>query len=93
MASKPSTSPATSKPAKQDPMSPPQNTALGKKKSDAKPTSSTPNPVPTSVVQKYMTDAAEIISSSPTTRRKFMVEVFKKCNEVAKWEEETGNHL
>ena len=42
-------------------MPPPQSTAPGKKKSDAKPTSSTPNPVPTSVVQKYVTDAAEII--------------------------------
>ena len=90
MASKPSTSTTTSTTAKQDPMPPPQSTAPGKMKSDVKPTSSTPNPVPTSVVQKYVTDAAEIISSSPTTRKMFLAEVSKKCNEVAKWEEETG---
>ena len=90
MASQPSTSTATSTTAKQDPMPPQQSTAPGKMKSDVKPTSSTPNPVPTSVVQKYVTDAAEIISSSPTTRKMFLAEVFKKCNEVAKWEEETG---
>ena len=90
MASTPSTSTATSTTAKQDPMPPPRNTIPGKKKSNAKPTSSTPNPAPTSVVQKYVTDATEIISSSPTTRKMFMVEVFKKCNEVAKWEQETG---
>ena len=68
MASKPSTSTATSTTAKQDPMPPPQNTASGQKKSDADPTSSTPNLAPTSIVQKYVIDAAEIISSSPTTR-------------------------
>ena len=93
MASKPSTSTATSTTAKQDPMPPPQSTAAGKKKSDAKPISSTLNPVPTSVVQKYVTDAAEIISSSPTTRKMFLAEVFKKSNEIARWEEDYGKHL
>ena len=73
-------------------MSPPRNTSPGKKKSDAKPTSSTPNPAPTSVVQKYVTDAAEIISAQ-TTRKMFMVEVFKKCNEVANGNKKQGKHL
>ena len=90
MASKPSTSTTTSTTAKQDPMPPPQSTAPGMKESDVTPTSSTPKPVPTSIVQKYVTDAAEMISASPATRKMFLAEVFKKCNEVAKWEEETG---
>ena len=64
MESKPSTSTTTSTTTKQDPMPSPQNTASAKKKSDAKPISSTPNPIPISVVQKYVTDAAAIISSS-----------------------------
>ena len=66
------------------------STAPGKMKSDVKHSSSTPNPAPTSILQKYVTDAAQIISSSPTTRKMFLAEVFKKCNEIAKWEEETG---
>ena len=90
MESKPSTNTTTSTTAIQDPMPSPQSTAPGKKESNADPTSSTPNPVPTSVVQKYMTDTAAIISSSQATRRMFMVEVFKKCNEIARWEEKTG---
>ena len=71
-------------------MPPLKSTAPGLKESGATPTSSTPKPAPTSVVQKYVTDAAEIISASPATRKMFLAEVFKKCNEVAKWEEETG---
>ena len=55
-------------------------------------TSSTPNPVPTSVVQKYVTDAAAIISSSQATRKMFMVEVFKKCNEIARWGKRLEKH-
>ena len=90
MESKPSTSTTTSTTAKQNPMPSPQSTALGKKESDADLTSSTPNPVPTSVVQKYVTDAAEIISASQATRKMFLAEVFKKCKEVEKSEEETG---
>ena len=64
-------------------MPPPQSIASGLKQS-------TPKSTPTSVVQKYVTDAAEIISASPATRKMFLAEVFKKYNEVAKWEEETG---
>ena len=64
MESKPSTSTTTSIIANQDPMPFQQSTTPGKKESNADPTSSTPNPVPTSVVQKYVTDATAIISSS-----------------------------
>ena len=49
-----------------------------------------PNPVPTSVVQRYVTDAAEIISSSQAFRKMFITEVFKRCNEVAKEERDSG---
>ena len=77
MESKPSTSTATSTTAKQDPMPLQQNTAPDKKKSNAKPASFTPNPAPTSVVQKYMTDVAAIISA----------------NKIAKWEKETGKNI
>ena len=52
MESKPSTSTTTFTTAKQDPMPFQQSTAPGKKESNADPTSSTPNPVPTSVVPK-----------------------------------------
>ena len=61
MKSKASTSTTTSTTAKQDPMPSAQSTAPGKKESNADPTSSTPNHVPTSVVQKYVTDAAAMI--------------------------------
>ena len=90
MESKPSTSAATSTAAEIDPMPSQQSIAPAKKESNADPTSSTPNPVPTSVVQKYVTDAAAIISSSQAIRMMFMVEVFKKYNEISKWEKETG---
>ena len=90
MESKPSTSTTISTTTKQDPMPSQQSTAPGKKESNADTTSSTPNPVPTSVVQKYVTDAAAIISSSQATRRMFMMEDFRTCNEIARWEEKTG---
>ena len=80
MESKPSTNTVTS--TEQDPCT---VSVSGKKESDETPTSSTPNPAPTSVVQKYVTDAAKIIASSPTFRRKFITEVSqcKKCIEAA----------
>ena len=37
-----------------------------------------------------MTDAAEIISASPAYWKMFIAEVFKKCNEIAQWEKDTG---
>ena len=90
MESKLSTSTTMSTTARQDLMPSQQSTAPGKNESNADSTSSTPNPVHTSVVQKYVTDAAAIISSSQATRRMYMVEVFKKCNEISRWEEKTG---
>ena len=90
MASKPSINTTTSTTKEQDLMPPPQSTVHGKKKSGVTVTSSTPNPAPTSVVQRYVTDAAEIISASPAFRRMFIPEVFKKCNEIAPWEKDTG---
>ena len=75
MESKPSTSTTTSTTAKKDPMPSQQSTAPGKKESNADPTSSTPNSVPTSVVQKYVIDAAAIISSPQATRKMFLAEV------------------
>ena len=66
----------------------PVSTAHGKILSDANPTLSTPTTVPTSVVQKYVSDAANMISSSPATRRLFLTHVTKMCLERAK---ETGN--
>ena len=90
MASKPSKTTPTSTIVRPDPISQPQNIASGQKNSDATPTISTPKPAPTSVVQQYVTDAAELISSSPTSRRMFLDEVTKKCLEVAKQDKEAG---
>ena len=58
MESKPSTNTVTS--TEQVPMPSQQSAIPGKKESNKTPTSSTPNHVPTSVFQKYVTDAAEI---------------------------------
>ena len=88
MASKPSKTTPTSPTAKPDPISQPHNTVPGRKNST--PTLSTPKPTPTSVVQQYVIDAAEMISLSPTSRRMFLTEVTKKCLEVAKQEKEAG---
>ena len=90
MASKPSTNTTLSTVADQDPMPSKQSTVHGKKESGVTITSSIPNPAPTSVVQRYVTDAAEIISASPAYRRMFITEVFRKCNETAQWEKDTG---
>ena len=49
------------------------NTAAGKKKSNADPILSIPNPAYSPVVQKYVTDAAEIIASSHITRNMFVI--------------------
>ena len=93
MASKPSTHITTSTTAEQDPMPSQQSTAHGKKESSVAVTSSTPNPVPTSIVQRYVTDAAEIISATPAYRKMFIIEVFRKFNEIAQWGKESGKHL
>ena len=90
MESQPSTSTTTSTTAKQDPIPSLQNTTAGKRKSNTDPTLSIPNPAYSPVVQKYVTDAAEIIASLRITRNMFIVEVFKKCSEIALWEKRTG---
>ena len=64
----------TSTTAEQDLMPSQQSTAHGKKELGVKVTSSTPNPVPTSVVERYVTDAAEIISATPAYRKMFIAE-------------------
>ena len=92
IASKPSASTNTSTVAKQDPMPPAQNTTHGKE-SGVTVTSFTPNPIPTSVVQTYVIDAAEIVSASPAYRKMFITEVFKKCNEVEKEARKTASEL
>ena len=90
MTSKPSTNTTTSTAAEQDPMPSQQSTAHSKKESSVAVTSSTPNPVSTSVVQRYVTDAAEIISATSAYRKMFIAEVFRKCNENAQWEKKFG---
>ena len=92
MASKPSKTTPTSTIVRPDQISQPQNIVPGQKEmnSDATSTISTPNPVPTSAVQQYVTDATRLISSSPTSRKMFLDEVAKKCLEVANQEKEAG---
>ena len=92
MESPPSTSTTTSTTAKQDTMPSSQNTSVDKKSnaSNANPTLSIPNPTYSPVFQKYVTDAAAIIASTHLTRNMFIVEVFKKCSEIALWEKKTG---
>ena len=90
MASPPSTSTTTSTTAKQDNMPSPQNPTVDNKKSNTDPTLSIPNPAHSPVFQKYETDASKIIASSHLTRNLFIVEVLKKCSEIALWEKRTG---
>ena len=66
----------------------PVSAAPGKMLSNANPTSSTPTTVPTYVVKNYVTDAANMISSSPATRRLLLTEVTRMCLERAKRDEE-----
>ena len=69
-----------------------QNTSVDKMSntSNADPTLSIPNPTYSPVFQQYVTDAAAIIASTHLTRNMFIVEVFKKCSEIALWEKKTG---
>ena len=92
MESQPSTSATTSTTAKQDIMPSSQNTSADKMSntSNADPTLSIPNPAYSPVFQQYVTDAAAIIASICLTRNMFIVEVFKKCSEIALWEKKTG---
>ena len=92
MESPPSTRTTTSTTAKQDTLPSSQNTSVDKKSnaSNANSTLSIPIPTYSPVFQKYVTDAAEIIASTHLTRKMFIVEVFKKCSEIALWEKKTG---
>ena len=93
MASNPSANTTTSTTAKQDPMPSQQSTAHGKKESGVTVTSSTPNPAPTSLIQKYVTDAAEIISATPAYRKMFIAEVFKNTMKFVNGRKILGKHL
>ena len=86
----PSTSTTTT--ITQDNMPSSQSTSVDKtpNTSNANPTLSIPNPAYSPLIQQYVTDAAAIIASNHLTRNMFIVEVFKKCNEIALWEKKTG---
>ena len=91
MESQPSTSTTTSTTAKQDNMPSSQNTSVDKTSttSNANPTLSIPNPTYSPLIQQHVTNAAAIIASNHLTRNMFIVEVFKKCSEIALWEKRT----
>ena len=90
MASKPSKTTPTSTIVRPDQISQPPNIPTAQKNSDATPTKPIPipKPAPTSVVQHHVTDAARLISSSPTSRKMFFDEVARRCFEVANQEKE-----
>ena len=91
MESQPSTT-TTSTKTKQDNMTSSQSTSVDKTSTTSKtyPTLSIPNPIYSPLIQQYVTDAAAIIASNHLTRNMFIVEVFKKCSEIALWEKKTG---
>ena len=89
MESPSSTSTTTSTTAKHDNIPLSQNPTVDDKKSNTDPTLPIPNPAHSPVFQKYVTDA-KIIASTRLTRNMFIVEVFKKCSEIALWEKRTG---
>ena len=92
MESQPFTSTITSTTAKQDIMPSSQNASVDKTSttSNADPTLYIPNPTYSPLFKQYVTDAAAIIASTSLTRNMFIVEVFKKCSEIALWEKKTG---
>ena len=51
---------------------------------------SIPNPVYSPLIQQHVTNAVVIIASTRLTRNMFIIEVFKKCSEIALWEKKTG---
>ena len=91
MESQPSTSTTTSTTSEQDNMPSSQNTSVDKTSNttNANPTLSIPNPTYSPLVQQHVTNAAAIIASNHLTRNMFIVEVFKKCSEIALWEKRT----
>ena len=92
MKSQPFTSTTTSTTVSQDNMPSSQSTSVDKtpNTSNTNPTLSIPNPAYSSLIQQYVTNAAAIIASNNLTRNMFIVEVFKKCSEIALWEKRTG---
>ena len=82
----------TSTKTKQDNMPSSQSTSVDKTSttSNANPTLSIPNPAYSPLIQQHVTNAAAIIASNHLTRNMFIVEVFKKCSEIALWEKKTG---
>ena len=58
--------------------------------SNTNPTLSIPHPTYSPLIQQHVTNAAAIIASNHLTRNMFIVEVFKKCSEIALWEKRTG---
>ena len=82
----------TSTKTKQDNMPSSQSTSVDKisTTSNANPTLSIPNPAYSPLIQQHVTNAAAIIASNHLTRNMFIVEVFKKCSEIALWEKKTG---
>ena len=92
MESQPSTSTTTSTTVTQDNMPSSQSTSVDKtpNTSNTNPTLSIPNPAYSPLIQQHVTDAAAMIASNHLTRNMFIVEVFKKCSEIALWEKRTG---
>ena len=92
MESQLSTSTTTSTTVTQDNMPSSQCTSVDKtpNTSNTNPTLSIPNPAYSPLIQQYVTDAAAIIASNNLTRNMFIVEVFKKCSDIALWEKRTG---
>ena len=91
MESQPSTSTTTSTTSEQDNMPSSQSTSVDKTSttSNTNPTLSIPNPTYSPLIQQHVTNAAAIIASNCLTRNMFIVEVFKKCSEIALWEKRT----
>ena len=91
MESQPSTS-TTSTTVSQDNMPSSQSTSVDKtpNTSNTNPTLSIPKPAYSPLIQQHVTDAAAMIASNHLTRNMFIVEVFKKCHEIALWEKKTG---
>ena len=95
MESKPSKTTPTPTIVRPDQISQPLNIPIAQKNSDATPTKPIPipKPAPKSVVQHHVTDAARLISSSPTSRKMFFDGVARRCLEVADQEKEAENPI
>ena len=91
MESQSPTSTTTSTTSEQDNMPSSQSASVDKTStlSNTDPTLSIPNPTYSPLIQQHVTNAAAIIASNHLTRNMFIVEVFKKCSEIALWEKRT----